>query len=224
MTEAKNHTIVHDDLLDLAGDARLVLIGEATHGTHEFYAERAAITRRLIEERGFAAVAAEADWPDAYRVNCFVRGAGDDADASAALGDFRRFPRWLWRNTVTRDFVAWLREHNDARPRERRVGFYGIDLYSLHASIAAVLEFLDRVDPDAAGRARERYACFEHVGRGQSYGSAVFRGAAQSCEDDAVEQLLELRRTAAEIAPADRRVAKDAAFFAEQNARLVRNA
>lgn len=216
------------DLLGLIGDARFVLLGEATHGTHEFYAERAEITRRLIEERGFAAVAVEADWPDAYRVNCFVRGAGEDADAERALGDFRRFPRWMWRNTVVRDFVAWLREHNDRRPSEQRTGFYGLDLYSLHASIAAVLKFLERADPDAAARARERYSCFEHVGGraadGQAYGAAVSYGRAESCEPDVVEQLLEVRRKAAEMADGDGHVTEDAAFVAEQNARLVRNA
>ncbi len=215
-----------DQVLDLVDDARLVLLGEATHGTHEFYAERAAITRRLIAERGFAAVAVEADWPDAHRVNCFVRGVGEDADADAALGDFRRFPRWMWRNTVVRDFAGWLHEHNAARPPEQRAGFYGLDLYSLHASMDAVLRFLARTDPEAARRARERYACLDHAGSGdgQAYGAAVSYGGAQSCEDEVVEQLLDTRRTAAEIAATDGRLAEDAAFFAEQNARLVRNA
>jgi erythromycin esterase-like protein len=215
-----------DELLDLVGDARLVLLGEATHGTHEFYAERAAITRRLIAERGFAAVAVEADWPDAHRVNRIVRGVGEDADADSALGEFRRFPRWMWRNTVVRDFAGWLREHNAARRAERRAGFYGLDLYSLHASIEAVLQFLERTDPDAARRARERYSCFDHAGAGdgQAYGAAVSYGRSESCEDDVVEQLLDVRRTAAEIAAGDGRLAEDDAFFAEQNARLVRNA
>src|SRR5436190_3756724 len=103
----------YDALLDLIGDARLVLIGEGSHGTHEFYNERAQITKRLIREKGFTAVAVEADWPDAYRVNCYVQGASRDAEASEALADFRRFPAWMWRNADVLDFIGWLREHND---------------------------------------------------------------------------------------------------------------
>src|SRR5438093_6991979 len=103
----------YDPLLALVADARLVLLGEASHGTHEFYRERARITRRLVEDAGFTIVAAEADWPDAYRVNRFVRGAGDDATAIDALADFRRFPAWMWRNADVLDFVDWLREHNE---------------------------------------------------------------------------------------------------------------
>src|SRR6266567_1921519 len=108
----------YDPLLELVGDARFVLIGEASHGTHEFYAERARITRRLIVEKGFIAVAAEADWPDAYRVNRFVRGIGDDATAIDSLGGFRRFPTWMWRNADVLNFVGWLRDYN-ARQKER---------------------------------------------------------------------------------------------------------
>ena len=102
--------------MDLVGDARFVLLGEASHGTHEFYRERAQISKRLIVERGFSAVAVEADWPDAYRVNRFVRGAGDDADSVDALSGFKRFPQWMWRNADVLDFVGWLREHNDGQP------------------------------------------------------------------------------------------------------------
>src|SRR5207249_1180403 len=121
----------YDRLLDLVGDARFVLLGEASHGTHEFYRARAEITRRLIEERGFTAVAVEADWPDAYRVNRFVRGMSEDVTANEALGDFLRFPTWMWRNADVLDFVGWLREHNDrVTGYERKVGFYGLDLYS----------------------------------------------------------------------------------------------
>ena len=135
----------YDPLMALIGDARFVLLGEASHGTHEFYRERARITQRLIDEKGFAAVAVEADWPDAYRVNRYVRGAGDDFDAVEALADFRRFPRWMWRNTEVVEFIDWLRAHNDALPpNAERTGFYGLDLYSLHASMKAVLQYLGR--------------------------------------------------------------------------------
>ena len=216
----------HDRLLDLIGDARYVLLGEASHGTDEFYRQRAAITRRLIAERGFAAVAVEADWPDAGRVNRFVRGDAGDPTADAALGDFRRFPQWMWRNTVVLDFVRWLRAHNDALAADdHRVGFYGLDLYSLRASMDAVVGYLDRVDPEAADRARARYGCFDHFGGdAQTYGYATALGSAEPCEDDVVGQLRELQRRAAELAGRNGRAAAEAHFFAEQNARLAKNA
>jgi erythromycin esterase-like protein len=216
----------YDPVVELVGDARFVLIGEASHGTHEFYDERAQITKRLITEKGFTAVAVEADWPDAYRVNCYVRGASGDADASDALAGFQRFPTWMWRNTVVRAFVEWLRAHNKALPSDApKAGFYGLDLYSLFTSIEAVVGYLDKVDPEAARRARERYACLEHFGRdSESYGYATGLGLAEPCEDEVVSQLVELQRYAAEYARRDGRVAEDDFFYAEQNARLAKNA
>jgi erythromycin esterase-like protein len=138
-------------LLDLVGDSSLVLLGEGSHGTHDFYYERAEITKRLITEKGFSAVAVEADWPDAYRVNRYAQGDGEDGDANAALSGFQRFPTWMWRNTVVLDFVEWLRDIN-SRPRNARTGFFGMDLYSLFNSMEAVVEYLERVDPEAAKR------------------------------------------------------------------------
>jgi erythromycin esterase-like protein len=216
----------YDPLLKLIGTARFCLLGEATHGTHEFYRERAEITKRLITEKGFTAVAVEADWPDAFRVNRYVRGLSDDKDANEALGGFRRFPTWMWRNTVVLDFVEWLREYNDSRgANATKIGFYGLDLYSLYTSIEAVLGYLDRVDPEAAKRARYRYSCFEHFGENtQAYGYAATYGMTESCEREAINQLVELRRRAADYASSDGRVAQDEFFFAEQNARLVKNA
>jgi erythromycin esterase-like protein len=208
------------------GDAPLVLIGEASHGTHEFYRVRAEITKQLIRTKGFTAVAVEADWPDAYRVNRYVRGAGPDADATEALGGFKRFPQWMWRNADVLDFVGWLRSHNDfLAPRAARAGFYGLDLYSMHASMDAVLAYLRKVDPAAAVRARERYSCFDHCdGDPQAYGYAVSRGLAPMCEQEVVAQLVDLRRAAADYARRDGRIAADDQFVAEQNARLVQNA
>jgi erythromycin esterase-like protein len=216
----------YDPLLELVGDARLVLLGEASHGTHEFYRERALITRRLIAEKGFVAVAVEADWPAAYRVNRYVHGDGRDATAVEALGDFLRFPAWMWRNADVLEFVGWLREHNDTQARdEDRAGFYGLDLYSLHESIEAVLGYLDRVDADAAQRARQRYACFDtYAGDPQEYGYAAGLRLSASCEDEVVTQLVALRRRAAEYSSRDGRVARDEFFNAEQNARTVTNA
>src|SRR5918998_1260018 len=176
-------------LLQRLDGAEIVLLGEASHGTHEFYAQRAAITRQLIEERGFNAVAVEADWPDAYRINCFVRGESDDPDAETALGDFHRFPRWMWRNTDVLEFVQWLREYNDALPPGKpKAGFY---------------DFGD--DP-------------------QVYGQMVSLGLAEDCENEVVGQLLELQQRASELSKRDGRSGVDEQFFAEQNARVARNA
>ena len=215
----------YDALLAGIGDAQVVLLGEATHGTHEFYRERAFITRRLIEEKGFSAIAVEGDWPDAYRINRYVRGRGDDTEAVDALRSFERFPAWMWRNAEVLDFVGWLRTHNDAQPQRRQVGFYGLDLYSLHASMRAVLHYLDKVDPEAARRARARYACFDPFGGAlQEYGYAATLGVRPSCEREVVAQLLDLHQRRAQLTTRDGRVAPDDFFFAEQNARLVRNA
>jgi erythromycin esterase-like protein len=215
-----------DRLLESVGDARYVLLGEASHGTHEFYKIRAEITKRLIREKGFRAVAIEGDWPDAWRVNRFIRGATDDGDATDALGNFQRFPQWMWRNADVLDFVGWLRAHNDAHSdNDKAVGLYGLDLYSLHASMAAVLDFLEKADPDAAVRARHRYACFDHFGEDpQAYGYATSLRLEPSCEREVIEQLTELRRSASQYVERDGRLAPDAVFFAEQNARVVRNA
>ncbi|TMH26160.1 MAG: erythromycin esterase family protein [Betaproteobacteria bacterium] len=210
-------------LLGLIGNARFALLGEASHGTDEFYRERARITRQLIAEKEFQAVVVEADWPDAYRVNRYVRGFSDDSDADAALSGFKRFPAWMWRNTVVREFVEWLREYNDSRPHEAKIGFYGMDLYSLRASMQAVVAYLDKIDPEAARRARYRYGCFDHFGEDpQSYGYATGFGMSKTCEDEVVAQSIELMRRAGDI-PSDRDEG-DELFYAEQNARLVKNA
>ena len=211
----------HDLLLERAADARLVLLGEATHGTHEFYRERARITLRLIDELGFDVVAVEADWPDAERVDRYVRGLPGDADADAALASFRRFPTWMWRNADVRDLVEALRVRNErvADP-DRRVGFHGLDLYSLRASTESVVRLLSQVDPEAARRARERYACFDHVDRdGQSYAYATAFGAGEPCDQAVMEQLVDVRRWIGEA-----RGDGPALFSAEQNARVVANA
>lgn len=222
----------HEVLEELIGDARVVLIGESSHGTHEFYQARAEITKWLIEHKGFNAVAAEADWPDAYRVNRYVQDITDsaepDGDAEQALRGFQRFPAWMWRNTVVRDFVGWLRWHNGRCTAEgrRRAGFYGLDLYSLHRSMQEVIGYLDTVDPPAAARARDRYACFDHSdGRdGQAYGYAAAFGAGPSCERQAIEQLVELQRNAPGYLGEDGVAAEDELFVAQQNAATVRNA
>ncbi len=216
----------YDALIQAAGDTQFVLIGEASHGTHEFYATRAALTRRLIEEKGFRAVVCEADWPDSFRVHRYVTGRSDDRNADEALSDFRRFPSWMWRNTVVVDFVEWLRDWNK-RNKSSPVpaGFYGMDLYSLHGSIEAVLDYLDKVDPQAAQRARHRYSCFEHFSKEpQRYGLATVLRGEEPCDDEVIAQLVELQRRQRELMYRDGRVAEEEFFSAEQNARLVKNA
>jgi erythromycin esterase-like protein len=213
-----------DPLLERCAEARLVLLGEATHGTHDFYRARAEITRRLVEEHGFHAVALEGDWPSTYRVNRFVRGSGDAA--IDALADFRRFPRWMWRNADVLDFIGWLRDHNDGlTDGSPQVGVYGLDLYSLSASIDEVITFLERIDPAAAERARHRYDCFGDVAENpHHYGRAATLGLTRSCEDQVVAQLVEMQRRAAELMKADGFAVEDEAFCAEQNARVAQNA
>ena len=214
-----------DNLMDLIGDARYALIGEASHGTHDFYHQRAEITKRLIVEKGFNAVAVEADWPDAYRVNCYVRGSSDDKSADEALSGFERFPTWMWRNTVVLEFVEWLRQHNHGRPPEKQCGFYGLDLYSMYGSIAEVVKYLDRVDPEAAQRARKRYACLEHFGRdAQAYGYATVFGRSEPCEQEVVNQLVDLQRHRFEAIKQHGEIEEDRFFSAEMNARVVLNA
>ena len=205
-------------LLARIGDARVVLLGESTHGTSEFYRLRARITRELVEQRGFSIVAVEADWPDAARIDHYVRERSVPARAWRA---FARFPTWMWRNREVQDFVEWLRAHNAARAPERRVRFAGLDLYSLYDSIGAVLDYLESVDPALARLARERYGCLTPWQNDpQAYGRAALSGAYQGCEPQVVQMLRELLQ--GRLAEARR---GDEPFFdALQNARLVADA
>lgn len=213
-----------DPLLAAIGDARLVLIGEASHGTHDFYRERARITRRLVEEKGFNAVAVEGDWPDAYRVHRFVTSMGEGLEQAKqpldALGGFRRFPAWMWRNMDVLAFVEWLHKHN--MDRGSSIGFFGLDLYSLYRSAQEVLHFLDKNDRSAAVHARFRYSCFDQFGEdSQAYGYSAGFGMTESCEQAAIDQLLEMRRRM-ESSADDR--AYPELFSARENAEVVRNA
>lgn len=213
-------------LLDKIGDARFVLIGEATHGSQEFYQARMDITRQLIEQKGFMAIAIEGDWPDAYQIHRYLHGAGDKSDWKHALADFNRFPTWMWRNTTMPPFLTWLRDYNDHLPSPAaKIGFYGLDLYSMNASMDAVIKYLETVDPEAASRARSRYACFDHLNTDpQTYGYLTTLGVKPDCIKEAVEQLLELQHHAFEYLHHDGIVAEDEYFFATQNARLVKSA
>lgn len=215
----------YDPLLDWIGPRRLVLIGEATHGTHGFYSERAKITRRLIEEKGFNAVAIEGDWPDAHRAHRFVTGRGADANAREALAGFQRFPAWRWRNMDVLAFLDWLCRYNSAQDRQRRAGFHGLDLYSLHVSMRTVLDHLDKIDPESAGRVRFRYSCFGHFGPDtQACGHDSGLGLDKGCIDQVVVQLVDLLRGNADLAVREGLVAPEDYLIAEQNARLLKNA
>ncbi|MFT0168388.1 erythromycin esterase family protein [Paraburkholderia mimosarum] len=213
----------YDVLLEMVRGRDLVLLGEATHGTAEFYRMRAEITLRLVTEHGFDTVAIEGDWPDAWRINRFVQGEGAD-DATSALDDFERFPQWMWRNREVRDFIAALREINATRPQRQRVGVYGLDLYSLYRSADAVIHYLEDVDPGEAAMARERYAALDHVREPQAYGYAAALGARPAAHAGAVRQLLQLRADEFDYLARDGTDALDAQFFAQQNAQVVVNA
>ncbi len=208
-----------DALLDRIGDARVVLLGEATHGTSEFYRMRARITRELIQRRGFTVVAIEGDWPDAARVDHHVRHL---PSAPVPLKAFTRFPAWMWRNREVEQLVRWLREHNGAvEAAERRAGFYGLDLYSLYTSIEAVLRYLDEVDPDAARVARVRYGCLTPwQGDPAAYGRAVVTGGYRACEEQVVAILRDMLDKRLEYQLRDGERYLDAF----QNARVVANA
>ena len=203
---------------DRFADAKVILLGEASHGTSEFYKARAAITRRLIEQHGFNIVAVEADWPDAARIDRYVRHHAHEPSSEEA---FSRFPTWMWRNAEVHDFVEWLRGHNEQLPAEGRTEFRGLDIYSLGSSIAAVLAYLDRVDPEEAKAARRRYGCLTPwQDDPASYGRAALRLGQSPCEEGVLAELRALL---------DRRLAYvrrdgDSFFDAAQNARVVRAA
>ena len=205
-------------LLERIGSARIVLLGEATHGTSEFYRMRERITRELIIEKGFSLVAVEADWPDAARVDHYVRHFQYPPSEWTA---FARFPTWMWRNTEVRDFVSWLRKHNGTVAKNKRVAFHGLDLYSLYDSIRSVLNYLDEVDPESAKVARERYGCLTPWQRDPAtYGHAALTGSYPTCEPDVVRALTDLQAKRRAYAEHDGERFLDA----EQNARLVANA
>ncbi|HEY9855177.1 MAG TPA: erythromycin esterase family protein [Stenomitos sp.] len=209
-----------DDVMDLVGDRSIVMIGEASHGTADFYSTRARLTQRLIAEKGFNLVAIEGDWPDALGVNRFVKGGPGTARDS--LRGFRRYPTWMWRNTTVLAFIEWLRAFNDGMGLQRpKVGFYGLDVYSLHASMEAVLRFLRRVDPRAADVARQRFACFEPFGEDTQRYALQAHYLSQSCEDEVVQTLVDLQQRRWRYVS---ETSSEAVFEAEMNALAVMDA
>ncbi len=213
----------YDTVMDIVGSHQFVLLGESTHGTREFYRERARLTRRLIEEKGFTVVLFEADWPDAYDVNEFIHGQ-NAASAAEALTTFSEFPRWMWGNEEIRGFVTWMQTYNQTpRGAADPVGVYGMDLYSVKESMGDVLAFLRREDPAAAARAERRYRCLaRHVDDMARYGAGVAAGRQVPCRSDAVEQFQELDNRVIQSA-AGHRPGDDRLISAWQNARVVVN-
>ncbi|RZI43136.1 erythromycin esterase family protein [Herbaspirillum sp. HC18] len=219
----------HDAVIEQIGDASLVLLGEATHGTREFYRLRAEISKRLIAEKGFNAIAVEADWPDSLRVSHFIHArstpSGDES-ADDALHGFERFPQWMWRNTEILDLVNWLRRHNAQITDEySKVSFFGLDLYSLRNSMEAVVGYLAPLDPEAAAQARARYSCFDHLADNpQRYGYSATFGTRKNCEDEVVRQLMALNAKVYKYVSTDDSSSADEFFYAQQNARVAQNA
>jgi len=210
-----------DPLIERIGDARYLLLGEASHGTSDYYAWRAEISRRLIREKGFSFIGVEGDWPDCYRVNRYVKGAPDSGgSAREVLHAFERWPTWMWANEEVVELAEWLRGHNEGLPEQKKVGFYGLDVYSLWDSLDATTKFLERLGPDAVRSAKEAFRCFEPYREdAQGYAWAT-RMISESCEEEAVAMLADLRRNAPKSAGESR----EAYFSAEQDALVVKNA
>ncbi|GAB3180317.1 erythromycin esterase family protein [Telluribacter humicola] len=210
-----------DPLLERIGDARFVLLGEATHGTHEYYVWRTEISRRLIEEKGFNFIAVEGDWPDCYRINRYVKGYADqDKKPVDILRDFDRWPTWMWANWEVAALISWLKDHNAQLYPDQRVGFYGLDVYSLWESMDALVEYLEKTDPHTAALARKAAQCFEpYAEDGQLYATAQMGGLPQSCREDVVKLLKEVRSRGVQYDHDP-----EATLNTEQNAHIAVNA
>ena len=216
----------YEALMSSIGDCRFVLLGEATHGTADFYRERCQISRKLIEEKGFNAIVIEGDWPDSYRVNDYVKGQSSDPDTYGALEGFKRFPTWMWRNIEVFEFINWLKIFNEkADDRSGMIGFYGMDLYSLFTSMDVVIGYLKKVDPVLAEKAKKRFSCFDHYNKdSQLYGYlASYSERLHGCEKEVVEQMTEFLKMK-EYIQALASAKKDEFFSAMQNTRLIKNA
>ncbi|PCH33492.1 erythromycin esterase, partial [Wolfiporia cocos MD-104 SS10] len=229
----------YDPLMSAISNAQVVCIGDSSHGTYDFYAHRANLIKRLVEEKSFTAIAVEADWPDAFRINRYVHGAPHIPSARAALSDFERFPKWMWKNEVMPPFIEHLRAHN-ARVDDpaRRMSFYGMDLYSLHRSADEVIRYLERVDPKGAKKARkieemtealDKYNCFERFGEDMTrYAYETQFGLAKDCHKEVIANLKALlanhRRYIEELGVGAHAHPAEEQFVAEMNAIVVRDA
>jgi erythromycin esterase-like protein len=220
----KGVTTDYDSILEVAQDVDHILIGESTHGTHEFYSIRASITKQLILKKGFNVIAIEGDWPDVYRINLYVKGDSSIKNAIDALSGFKRFPTWMWRNEVVVEFIEWLHQYNSTLHPINKIGFYGLDLYSLNTSMEIIISYLEKKYPDATKRAKERYACFDPFKEDlQIYGYAAMFGVTKSCEDEVVDQLIEFTKRVYQDLQ-ENGSAEDEFFYIKENTRLVKNA
>ncbi len=213
-----------DPVINYVGDAGMVLMGEATHGTQEFYKARADIAKRLITEKGFKTIAIEGDFPDTYRINRYINFQGDDSSAIESLGDFKRFPAWMWRNEEVVSFIQWLYNYNKSQQKKDRVSIYGMDLYSLHRSISVVINTLSKIDPKAAEQAKEWYACFEQYKDPQEYGCIASIYKDKSCQDNVIKALQELKEKDVDSFTYDDLDPLEEKFYVEQNALVVKDA
>lgn len=213
-----------EPLIQRIGSAHYVLLGEASHGTHEFYTWRAEISKRLIREHGFNFIAVEGDWPDCYQLNCYIKGTTQYKSAFEVLHAFDRWPTWMWANREIAHLAEWLHDWNADLPEERKVGFFGLDVYSLWDSMRSVTQYLERTDPVLAQQARHAYGCFDRFGEDvQDYARAT-RWIPTSCEQEVISTLLDLRQRAAQLQTLDGVPARQAYFNAEQNALVAKNA
>lgn len=207
----------YEELLEAIGDRSIVLLGESTHGTHEFYEARAAITRRLIEEKGFSALALEADGPDCQPVNQFIQGTSTTEDPVSAMSRLQRFPMWMWRNREMLELISWLKSHNHRPTTKHQISVFGLDLFNLSAALREVIAFLDRNDMEAADRARRLYACFDYTDQNPArYGRHVRTGSKASCEKEVIEVLRDLPEAHRLKSRKD-----DELFFVRENAECV---
>lgn len=217
-----NDSSDYDVLFTSIGDAQIVMLGEATHGTREFYDIRAQISKRLINEKGFHAIAIEGDWPDAYEVNRYIHQEKYN-NAIEALSSFDRFPTWMWRNHSIVQFVDWLYEHNQEQT-ENKVGFYGLDLYSLYRSIDVIISCIKKIDPAISAEVQSYYSCFDQYRHDpQAYGYAVVSKAIGSCAEMVVEELKRLQQQTWQFLEHNK-ISANEAFYINQNALVVKNA
>ncbi|MCM4159790.1 erythromycin esterase family protein [Antarcticibacterium flavum] len=207
-----------DPLMDTIGDASYVLLGEASHGTHEYYTWRAKITKRLILEKGFSFIAVEGDWPDCYRINKWLKDPNDTTAVKDVLSQFNRWPTWMWANWEIAALAGWLKDHNSSLPEEKKIGFYGLDVYSLWDSMEIMVNYLEKEDPKTAKLAKNAFKCFEPFKERDSYAS-VFSGARPGCRDEVIRLLQEVRENTHKYSGE-----KEADLNAEINSLVMANA
>jgi erythromycin esterase len=206
-------------LFERIGDARIVMLGEASHGTHEYYTWRAQISKKLIAENGFNFIAVEGDWPDCYRINRFVKGYDSCASADQCLKEFNRWPTWMWANWETAALAEWLKAYNAGKPNNERTGFYGLDVYSLWESMESIMTWLEKDDDDARRAAKNAFQCFEpyRKSEGQAYARAS-QFVPELCQAEVATLLKEIRLSAAQHKDSE------SGFGAAQNAMIAVNA